>query len=186
MAVQCFYICVDMGYKQFKSTQMRHILTPILVLISLLAFNLCSAQETKKHVEVQTFDLKKSRGDKLILEDSTIVLSSSLYKYSTQLSIEDIHFINVETKKNNSGEGALLGVLIGIIPGAIILVSAANPNSLEEYLFGPAIGGTVLLAGGIIGGIIGARLGKGVSVNIPINGNQQLYEKQKLQLQSYF
>lgn len=168
---------------------MKIILTLTLFVFSLLSFNISSAQSKKKHVEVQTFDLIKSKGDLLILQDSSVILSNTPKNSSTQLSVEDIHFINVQTKKSKSAQGALLGVLLGIIPGTLILASASQMDGLEALLVGPAalvLGGTVFIGGAIAGGIIGARIGRSVTVNIPINGNQKLYEKQKLQLQSYF
>ncbi len=167
---------------------MKHILTPVFLLICLFGFNLSSAQKAKQY-EIQTFAMTKSKGDLVILQDSSIVLSNTMKNSSTELSVEDIHFINVQTKKSKSFQGALIGILLGAIPGTLIMASASQLEGWEAVLAGPAtvvLGGSVFIGGAIAGGFIGARLGRSVTVNIPINGNQKLYEKQKLQLQSYF
>lgn len=167
---------------------MRHILTSIVV-ICLFATNFCLAQESQKHVEIRTFDLAKQNGDLLLLQDSSVILSNTMKNLSTELSVENIHYINIQTKKSKSAEGALLGILIGAIPGTLILAGVSQMDGLEALFFAPAgivLGGTLFIGGAIAGGIIGARMGRSVTVNIPINGNQKLYEKQKLQLQSYF
>lgn len=164
-------------------------LTQIFFVVSVLGFNQLYAQSNSKHVEIQTFNLTKPQGNHLILEDSSVVLSNASKNTNIQLPVEDIHIIKIQTKKSKSGEGALLGILLGVIPGTLILASASQMSGLEALLVGPAtvvLGGTVFIGGAIAGGIIGARLGRSFSVNIPINGNQKLYEKQKLQLQSYF
>ncbi len=170
---------------------MKLILTKGFLLICLLGlgFNNISAQTITKQVEVQTFDLIRSKGDLLILQDSSIVLSNTLKNSYLQLSVEDIHFVNVQIKKSKSAQGALLGVLLGVIPGTLILAGVSQMDGIDAIFLGPAglvLGGTAFIGGAIAGGIIGARIGRSVSVNIPINGNQKLYEKQKLQLQSYF
>src|SRR5690606_6787703 len=116
-----------------------------------------------------------------------IVLSNTLKNSYLQLSVEDIHFVNVQIKKSKSAQGALLGILLGVIPGTLILAGVSQMDGIDAIFLGPAglvLGGTVFIGGAIAGGIIGARIGRSVSVNIPINGNQKLYEKQKLQLQS--
>ncbi len=158
---------------------------------SMLCLSLiCAAQpgDTLRLAEVKTFAThRKTVGYLRSLGQDSIQMSNAR-EQSILLAVEDIHYIDLRTKRDRSGAGLLLGMAIGSIPGLAILAGAGNMDGIEALLVGPAmvvLGIGALVGGVILGGRIGIKAGRGSAIHIPINGNRGLYERQKEQLRPF-
>ena len=176
----------------------RHIKTIILAFFCIVAFSFLNAQETapEKEIIYKTWiilnneDLNK-KGYLYELNDSSISIISnkSFESYPTDnldlinLQVENINFIKTR-RKNRIGRSMLGGALTGFAIGGLIAISEGDdPSGLmaftaeEKVLFYG-----VPLAG--CGTIIGSFCGS-FKVNIPINGNLNIYNIKRNILREY-
>lgn len=101
----------------------------------------------------------------------------------SKTSVNDILNIKVIKKKENKAIGTFLGIVIGSLPGILMINGTKRrEKSLVDVLVVPAelaLGTTITLGGAIAGGIIGRNMSKGVTVTYPINASNDLYKRQK-------
>jgi hypothetical protein len=116
-------------------------------------------------------------------EDSIEV--KPIYNKPSTIAIDNVHQLNFQTKRSNKFGKTLLGTGLGMLPGILYLSCIGNKkiNLFEAVFVAPAeigLGVGLVFGGAILGGILGNSVGhNGASISIPINGNKQLYEKQK-------
>jgi len=167
-------------------TKYNYLLCLLIILLS-VQIPLFAQLKTPSAV-VHNFNESKHKGYLTNLEDSTIMLQNINTQFESIL-IEDIHRIDIIVKKDLSGPGLILGAAIGALPGILIFsIRDKEAQGLDAILGGLArliFGPVIMVAGGIIGGVVGFAAGKGAVVQIPINGNQKLYNKQKEKLKKY-
>ncbi len=163
----------------------------VCFVFSMLCLSLiCAAQtgDTLRLAEVKTFEAHRKKIGYLRSLEADSILLTDTREQSILLAVEDIHYIDLRTKRDRSGRGLLVGMAIGSIPGLAILAGAASMDGIEAILLGPAtvvLGIGALVGGVILGGRIGLKAGRGSAIHIPINGNRGLYEKQKDQLKPF-
>lgn len=111
--------------------------------------------------------------------------SEIVIKNQNQLINQDVTNIlglEIVKKKKNSGS-KIFGMILGAVPGIIYFRSINSENNLlkaitsdpTERLFAVVL----TIGGSIAGAKIGSSLGKGISVQIPINSSKKLYQRQK-------
>jgi hypothetical protein len=124
------------------------------------------------------------------LKDTSILFSNKLVKEDyykgnytvSEIFVEDITLINTELP--HTAKGFLLGLGIGASIGA--LVGFALGDS-DPGLFGFTAGAKALygsMALGAVGSIVGLMLGS-VSLQIPLDGNVNMYQSKKAELERY-
>jgi hypothetical protein len=136
-----------------------------------------------KKMELITFDSNPSIGYVRELKEDSISMMLINEEYNI-VPVENIHLLKFKQKSDRRFSYAVIGSLIGAVPGVIYVSTfEKRVNNLVDVFVAPAdiaIGISMALGGSILGGAIGYHLGnKNGTITIPINGNQTLYQKQK-------
>lgn len=110
--------------------------------------------------------------------DFELILTLKGNESPFHIKAQNIRKIQVLKYPKPGLRGAVLGAVIGMLPGALILASPADPNPgiIDERRINAFIG---LVVGGLAGSIIGHIIGKNAVPNFKINGDIDTYRQQR-------
>jgi hypothetical protein len=119
--------------------------------------------------------LKQLYPDSILLSRNGVLITSS---------VNDVINLNIIKKKDNRGSGALLGAILGAIPGIFVISQAKNRKtdpltSIITFPIEYGFGLTLTAFGTVVGGVIGYNFTRGTTITIPINASKDLYKRQK-------
>jgi hypothetical protein len=138
-------------------------------------------QLSKREIKLDLVDGGTKKGYLKQLTQDSIVLSKNGVLITS--AVNDVVSLNIIKKKDHRGKGAIIGMILGAIPGIMLISQASNrKQDLINTIISPVefgVGITLTVSGAIIGGIIGHNNSRGTTITIPINASNDLYKRQK-------
>ncbi len=149
--------------------------------VAIFLLFICSAKAQNTDlpiIVVKTMDLEKFKGTLSNATEYELVLTQKGIESPLHIKPQNIRKIHVPRYPKPGPGGALLGALIGILPGAVMVVAplGPSPGSLDLR----RLDGLVVMAvGGLAGSIIGHIIRKNAGPKFRINGNIDTYRQQR-------